>query len=226
MTSHSTRIVCFNYISAQKHKMIKNIFFDIGNVLIDIHPEDCFQYWTDSTNLKKDEIIKTFSTDLHNNYETGKISNDEFFYGFKNALPQSYSLKKGDFWKGWDKILGKEKRTIKILKSLSKGYNIWLLSNTNRKHINDSLKLSSDFFKFINGSIYSFEVGVRKPDIIIYNKALTLSNSVASETLFIDDLIENIEAAETIGLNTIHYKNYNFLKEELHGLGIETLGST
>ena len=76
--------------------MIKNIFFDIGNVLIDIHPEDCIQYWTDSTNLKKDEIIKAFSTDLHNNYETGKISNDEFFYGFKNALPQSYSLKKGD----------------------------------------------------------------------------------------------------------------------------------
>ena len=47
--------------------MIKNIFFDIGNVLIDIHPEDCFQYWTDSTNLKKDEKIKALSTDLHNN---------------------------------------------------------------------------------------------------------------------------------------------------------------
>jgi putative hydrolase of the HAD superfamily len=202
--------------------MIKKIFFDIGNVLIDIYPEDCIQYWADCADLKKEVIIKAFSTELHNNYETGKISNDDFFYGFKNALPQPCCLKKSDFWRGWDKLLGREKRTIKLLKSLSKDYKIWLLSNTNPQHINNNLKLSSDFFKFINGSIFSFEVGVRKPDTIIYNKALTLSKTVATEVLFIDDLIENIEMAKKLGWNTIHYKNYNSLKEELHYLGIET----
>ena len=102
--------------------MIKDIFFDIGNVLVDIYPEQCIQYWTDSTDLKKEEVMKAFSTDLHNNYETGKISNDDFFYGFKNALPQPCCLKKSDFWRGWEKILGKEKRTVKILETLSKGY--------------------------------------------------------------------------------------------------------
>ena len=217
------RIVYFNYIFAQKHNMIKNIFFDIGNVLIDIYPEDCIQYWVDTTDLKKEEIIKAFSTDLHNNYEIGKISNDEFFYGFKNALPQPCCLKKSDFWRGWDKLLGKEKRTIKILEFLSKDYNIWLLSNTNPMHINNKLKLSSDFFKYINGSIFSFEVGARKPNLTIYKKALTLSNTVASESLFIDDLIENIDAANRLGWKTIHYKNYNSLNQKLHDLGIKTL---
>ena len=82
------RKACSNYISAQKHRMIKDIFFDIGNVLIDIYPEHCIQYWSDSTDLKKEEITKAFSPRLHNNYETGKISNDDFFQGFKNALQQ------------------------------------------------------------------------------------------------------------------------------------------
>ena len=216
------RKACSNYISAQKHRMIKDIFFDIGNVLIDIYPEHCIQYWSDSTDLKKEEIIKAFSPRLHNNYETGKISNDEFFHGFKNALPQPCCLKKSDFWRGWDKLLGKEKKTVKILETLSKDYNIWLLSNTNPKHIKNKLKPSSNFFNFINGSIFSFEVGLRKPDPSIYRKALSISNTVATEALFIDDLIENIESAKKLGWNTIHYKSYNSLKEELHYLGIET----
>ena len=77
------------------------------------------------------------------------------------------------------------------------------------------------FFNFINGSIYSFEVGLRKPDPDIYHKALSISKTVATEALFIDDLIENIEMAKKLGWNTIHYKNYNSLKEKLHHLGIE-----
>ena len=50
------RKACFNYISAQKHRMIKDIFFDIGDVLINIYPKDCIQYWADSTDLKKEEL--------------------------------------------------------------------------------------------------------------------------------------------------------------------------
>ena len=95
-------------------------------------------------------------------------------------------------------------------------------SNTNPKHINNKLKLSSNFFNFIDGSIYSFEVGLRKPDPDIYHKALSISKTVATEVLFIDDLKENIEMAKKLDLNTIHYKNYNSLKEELHYLGIDT----
>lgn len=205
--------------------MIKDIFFDIGNVLIDIHPEDCIQYWADSADLTKEEIIKAFSNDLHNAYEIGKITNNDFFYSFKNALPQPCCLKKSDFWRGWNKLLGKEKKTVEILKSLSLDYNIWLLSNTNPKHINNKLKLSSTFFEFVKGAIYSFEVGVRKPDPTIFENALKLSGSGSSKTLFIDDLIENIQIAKKLGWKAIHYENDNLLQDQLTFLGIDTLAS-
>jgi|TARA_B110000914_G_scaffold218825_1_gene226620 FMN phosphatase YigB (HAD superfamily) len=209
----------------QKSNMIKDIFFDIGNVLIDIHPEDCIQYWADSADLTKGEIIKAFSNDLHNAYEIGKITNNDFFYSFKNALPQPCCLKKSDFWRGWNKLLGKEKHTVEILKLLSLDYNIWLLSNTNPKHINNNLKLSSTFFEFVKGAIYSFEVGVRKPDPTIFENALKLSGSGSSKTLFIDDLIENIQIAKKLGWKAIHYENDNLLQDQLTFLGIDTLAS-
>ena len=209
----------------QKSNMIKDIFFDIGNVLIDLHPEDCIQYWADSADLTKGEIIKAFSNDLHNAYEIGIITNNEFFYSFKNTLPQPCCLKKSDFWRGWNKLLGKEKKTVEILKSLSLDYNIWLLSNTNPKHINNKLKLSSTFFEFVKGAIYSFEVGVRKPDPTIFENALKLSGSGSSKTLFIDDLIENIQIAKKLGWKAIHYENDNLLQDQLTFLGIDTLAS-
>jgi len=215
--------VLSNYIFVQKNNMIKDIFFDIGNVLIDIYPEDCIQYWADSADLTKDEIICSFSNNLHNSYEVGKVSNDNFYLSFKNSLPQPCCLKENDFWIGWEKLLGKEKIvTIEILKSLSVNYKVWLLSNTNPKHIN-KLKLSSSFFEFIKGAIYSYEVGRRKPDPIIFKDAEKLSGVIASEALFIDDLIENIQAAKKFGWKVIHYKNDNLLKEQLSSLDIITL---
>ena len=104
-------------------------------------------------------------------------------------------------------------------------YNIWLLSNTNPKHINNNLKLSSTFFEFVKGAIYSFEVGVRKPDPTIFENALKLSGSRASKTLFIDDLIENIQIAKKLGWKAIHYENDNLLQDQLTFLGIDTLAS-
>ncbi len=55
----------------------------------------------------------------------------------KEALPQPCCLKESDFWKGWKLLLGEEKKTLSILKKLKSNYNIWLLSNTNPKHIQD-----------------------------------------------------------------------------------------
>ena len=200
--------------------MIKNIFFDIGNVLIKIHTEVCIQYWADSADLEKKEIRTAFSDDLHNAYEIGQLNDDQFYNGFKDLLPQSCCLKKSDFWKGWNKILGNESSMVKVLKSISKDYNTWILSNTNPRHINDLLEKTYTFFEDINGSIYSFNVGVRKPDPLIFKKALKIAGSLPRESLFIDDLIENVESAKKLGFKVIHYNESLNLKNELELLGI------
>ncbi len=202
--------------------MIQHIFFDIGNVLIHIHPERCVQYWADSADLSLDEIETAFSDEVHHAYETGQLTDYEFFTAFKDGLPQPCCLKESDFWRGWQKLLGKETAVSGMMESLSADYKIWLLSNTNPRHIRDEIELRYRFPQHIDGAIYSFDAESRKPDRAIYDYALRVSGASASASLFIDDLKENIDMAKSLGWAGIHYQDMDQLKIELNTLGIHT----
>lgn len=202
--------------------MIQHIFFDIGGVLIDIHPDRCIQYWADSADLSLDEIKTAFSDDVHHAYETGKLTDHEFFTAFKEGLPQPCCLKASDFWRGWQKLLGKETAVSDLMKSLSGEYQIWLLSNTNPRHIRNEIDLRYQFPNYINGAIYSFDASARKPDRAIYDYALKTASAVPSKSLFIDDLKENIHMAQSLGWSGIHYQNINQLTKELNSYDIHT----
>ena len=201
--------------------MIKTIFFDIGGVLIDIHPEKTFQYLSDSIDVNIETIKKHFPVKKHSQYETGEINNKDWFFAFRESLPQPCCLKEVDFWNAWKFLLGEEKKTLKILEKLSQKYSVWLLSNTNPKHIQDDIFNTYQFPKIVDGSIYSFEVGYRKPDIKIYNLAMEKAGSLyPQECLFIDDLFENIEAANSIGMRGILFHSYEKLEVELAVSGL------
>ncbi len=200
--------------------MIQHIFFDIGGVLIDIHPDRCAQYWADSADISLDEIKIAFSDEGHHAYETGQLTDREFFTTFKDALPQPCCLKESDFWRGWQKLLGEETPVSDLLASLSSDYNIWLLSNTNPRHIKDELDLRYAFPNHIDGAVYSFDAGVRKPDTAMYEYALNQSGAIASESVFIDDLLPNIESAKALGWEGIHYQNIDQLKSALYSFGV------
>ena len=101
------------------------------------------------------------------------------------------------------------------MKLLSSDYKIWLLSNTNPRHIANEIELRYQFPNYIDGAIYSFDANSRKPDKKIYDFALKTANANAAESLFVDDLEENIMAAQSAGWRSIHYKNFEQFKEKL-----------
>ena len=200
--------------------MIKTIFFDIGGVLIDIHPERTYQYISDSADLDINTVKELFPWDAHDKYERGMINNEDWFTAYKEALPQPCCLKSSDFWNAWRLLLGEEKNTIKILEDLNNKYSIWLLSNTNPKHVQDEIEKRYLFPRLVNGAVYSFDVGVRKPEKEIYEIAMQRANANPQDCLFIDDLLENIQAAKQIGIEGIHFISSEQLKQELVHLGI------
>ena len=81
-------------------------------------------------------------------------------------------------------------------------------SEAYRKQINDG-NLDDLFIK----AYYSFELGLRKPSKEIFETVLKNENLNAAETLFIDDSEENIEAAKSVGLQTIHLPSPNTVLE-------------
>ena len=200
--------------------MIKTIFFDIGGVLIDIHPERTYQYLSDSADVEVNMVKESFPWDAHDQYERGIMNNEDWFITYKESLPQPCCLKRLDFWNAWKLLLGEEKNTVNILEALNKQYSIWLLSNTNPKHIQDEIEKRYLFPSLVNGAVYSFDVGVRKPEKEIYEIAMQRANANPQECLFIDDLLENIQAAKQIGIEGIHFISSEQLKQELVHLGI------
>ena len=200
--------------------MIKTIFFDIGGVLIDIHPERTYQYLSDSADVEVSMVKESFPWDAHDQYERGIMNNEDWFITYKESLPQPCCLKRSDFWNAWKLLLGEEKNTVNILEALNKQYSIWLLSNTNPKHIQDEIEKRYLFPSLVNGAVYSFDVGVRKPEKEIYKIAMQRANANPQECFFIDDLLENNQAAKQIGIEGIHFISSEQLKQELVYLGI------
>ena len=100
-------------------KKITTIVFDIGGVLLDIHPEKTYQYISDSIDIEIDVVKNRFPWDAHDEYEKGNLTNKEWFFAFRDSLPQPCCLKETDFWKAWSLLLGKEKRTVDLLVILS-----------------------------------------------------------------------------------------------------------
>ena len=163
--------------------MIKTIFFDIGGVLIDIHPERTYQYLSDSADVEVSMVKESFPWDAHDQYERGIMNNEDWFITYKESLPQPCCLKRSDFWNAWKLLLGEEKNTVNILEALNKQYSIWLLSNTNPKHIQDEIEKRYLFPSLVNGAVYSFDVGVRKPEKEIYEIAMQRAGSYTHLTL-------------------------------------------
>jgi len=202
------------------NKNIKVIFFDIGGVLLEIHPDKMFHYISNITGIHFEKVKSSFPEKSHDIYEKGRMTNKEWFQIFKIALSNNSYLTENKFWDAWAMILGKETKVIDVLLDLKKYYKVWLLSNTNPKHISDELDNKYVFPHLVDGTIYSYKVGLRKPDKEIYLKACELAEVKPKESVFIDDLSENISGAKKVGLNGIHYTGIVELNTSLKQLGL------
>ena len=99
---------------------------------------------------------------------------------------------------------------INWLKEIKNRYNIYLLSNTNEIHYNSFTKTFKEqindgsFDDLFIKAYYSHKIGLRKPSKEIFETILKEQDLDAAETVFIDDSEANIQAAKSVGLQTIY----------------------
>jgi putative hydrolase of the HAD superfamily len=77
-------------------------------------------------------------------------------------------------------------------------------------------------FKAFFSSCY---VGIRKPDEGIYLLTLEVTQRLPAECLFIDDRTLNLECAQQLGMDTIHYQNATQLRQDLKAKGVMVAGA-
>jgi len=202
-------------------EQIQVVFFDIGGVLIEIHPDRTMKYWAEIAGVSTDLIEKKFPEEAFHAYERGEITGAEFFTVFKQSAPELGPIQEVDFWAGWKRLLGAENGSVTVLRQLSHQYPVWLLSNTNPQHIQDELGLRVSFLDYITGAIYSFDAGYRKPDPKIFEYALRKVAVKASQAIFIDDILDNVNAAKAIGMHAIHFTHSDRLVRDLNQMGFK-----
>lgn len=187
---------------------IKNIIFDLGGVLLDI-----------DTGRTNEAFAKLGVTGFQNQYTLQKADSlfDELEKGhieeaaFYEAIRRKAGLQLPDqeIRDAWNAlILEFRTESIERLASLKEQYNIYLLSNTNRIHYDAFQqqfreKFGNRFFDdCFTRAWYSHQVGMRKPDAQLFEYALASAGILAGETIFIDDLPKNTDAAARLGIKT------------------------
>lgn len=191
---------------------IKNIIFDLGNVLLNL---DFNASITAFQELGLDKAVldnqNAYADPAFYNLETGKITPEEFCDQIRVVLnnPEATNEQIEDAWYAMIKDIP-NKRVNKLLE-LNRSFNIYLYSNTNQIHIDKLLpdfkaEHGLEFSSLFKTAYYSHEIHDRKPEVSSFEKVIKLSKVSPEETLFVDDLEKNIRSAEQAGLKTLWLK--------------------
>ena len=192
--------------------IIKNIIFDLGNVLVRVDFGRSKKLML-SAGIDEDRLNKFLSKKIRNAFESGKMSLAEFLDEAYNRLDKKVSKAKLIllFTDMFCEITGMKEFLQKLHKK--KKYKLFLMSNTNPLHFNYARK-HFPFIGLFDELILSYRMKMVKPDKRFFRKVIKKYNLVPSETLFIDDLEVNCNAAENTGMKTICYRNYTkFIKQ-------------
>ncbi len=190
-------------------KTIKNIIFDYGNVIINLHIEATFRAFERVGAVKfADDWNKIMAAKLFHQFERGDISVPDFRIELRKSFNKEVTDQEIDW--AWNQILGEMPVSrIALLKNIRPNYRTFILSNSNEIHYDyytsDLQKTHhlNDFDQLVEKAYFSYQVNLIKPEPEFYQLLLNNHNLKPEETLFIDDLKHNIDGASALGLNTL-----------------------
>lgn len=197
---------------------IKNIIFDLGGVLLNLAPQKTMDEFKKIGHASLvEENPWSFKHEIFYKLERGLVSIDAFHVGMKEILSQGVTSEQIDFaWSAM--LLDIPKVRVDIVLNLKKQFRTFLFSNTNEIHVNKfhadfSKAYGIDFSSMFEKDFYSNEIHLRKPDVVSFLKVIELAGVKPEETLFVDDFKENIEAAKTVGLQTLWLQPEMFVED-------------
>lgn len=196
------------------------IFFDLGKVLVDYDFNIAYRYIKERSVLSNDEYARRIpkAEALNEVYETGRINTEDFLVGLAGILEFEGIIEYLE--KAWSDIFKPIPENIEIVTHLAATYPLAIISNTSDAHIR-LLEANYSFFQHFKERVYSHVVCFRKPDVSIYEHALKIMGAEAENSLFIDDRIENIQAAADLGWNTILFHDGVDLRQALTEAGVK-----
>ena len=183
--------------------MIKNLVFDFGNVLIEWNSAKILAAFVKEEDRKRVEAA-IFDSGLWAQTDTGQLTLEVAIQAAQTLLDSSYSATVEAIFTHWYETVDVyHQLQEKIFEWAQLGYGIYILSTTSEIFYAVENAGLLPMTKVLTGKILSYEVGFAKPDKSIYQKLLTQYALHANQCVFIDDLQINLDAAKSLGFETI-----------------------
>ena len=197
--------------------MIRNIVFDIGNVLVDYCWQDHIAHYG-FTGEKADRIARAMMLGPDwKELDRGVLSGEEFrqlLIGKAPELEQEILLLMSDL----STLVRRREGSIPWIQDLkARGYGTWYLSNYGEQVRRDTAD-SLDFMKEMDGGIMSCEVHQIKPDAEIFHTLLDRYGLKAEESIFLDDTKINVDAALGVGMQGLLVESQEQAIRDLNAL--------
>jgi putative hydrolase of the HAD superfamily len=202
--------------------MIKNVVFDLGNVLLSFIPSEYFDKKNYPENIKTKILSDIFHSEEWQMLDIGEITTEEVI----DIIALRSSLKRDEIAHVFNlrtDILFPLDNNIKLLSILKKrGYKLYFLSNF-PMDIFEEVTSGYYFFKYFDGGVISAHAKSSKPDSRIYKILIEKYSLIPEECLFIDDLEINVKAAENEGMKGITTLGSSDISNEIEeALGLST----
>ena len=194
--------------------------FDLGNVLLSFRPlEYLHTQFTDEAKIN-DVYKAVFLSKEWLMLDRGTIKEED---AFEKICARNAEIKESikSSMKDWYRLLTPIEETIDILRRVKEnGYHTYILSNFHMRAYG-YVTSQYDFFRLFDGGIISYKEKLLKPEIEIYLRLSHRYNIKPEETVFIDDGIDNIDAAKKLSFNTVLYYDPKDLIEKLRSYEIK-----
>ena len=195
---------------------IKNIVFDMGNVLIGFRWKDMLEVDRGLSPERTKAVARAvFKSKLWEAYDMGDLTPEELKTAYQKESPDLYediewfldnAVLMGDDRPATWELVNRLKR--------EKGYRLFVLSNYSERLYRLHAGKADRAIDF-DGRLVSYEVHLVKPDLRIYEELLKRYSLKAEECVFLDDMPANVEAAKKVGMKGVVVRSEESVNEIL-----------
>lgn len=195
--------------------MITTFIFDLGGVLFTNGTKKFVQDISKKYNIDQIKVLEVIEGDLGTQYRESKITRDAFWQKVVEELQLKESIDslEQEWINGYELIEG----TRDIIQELRNRYKVFYLSDNVKKRA-EEINTKYHYMDWFDGGIFSYEVGVRKPNPKVYEFALEKAQAKPEEVVFIDDKPSALIPAKDMGIITIHFTSPEELTAKLQVL--------
>lgn len=184
--------------------MIKNYIFDFGNVLAEFYPDRLTAACVKDENVRQTVSDVVFDRIYWDRLDRGTITDEEVKAGIKSRLPENLHDDACKVYDSWVFNMTPFPGMQKLIEDISKtDKKLFLLSNISIGFADTykNVPWINELLSKFDGLVLSGTVGLVKPNKDVFEYVLEKFDLKAEESLFIDDNAQNIEGAESAGIN-------------------------